>query len=420
MPGERPYVKYDSSGGDTIHVAYTNAHPTSSGREHLLRARTHRKIERVGGEQIGSLDDPISPAEGNLVYDGAEQAGCTTWRPTRRATRDRVRELPVGGRPPLPLRALDRLAWDVHQITPAGGFREDGGSPYYSGGLTLDHEDPSRVYLSRQVGAGAWQVETRTTARRRRELELAGDHSAGKNVRPVSPSGMAATGGDMSVIWMNGGYQSYVSYDTAIQALMPAATNSPPVATPSPRSGAATRRSRWPSRPRARATRTGRSRATGGTSATARAAPTRAVAYLHIGRALLPRLTVTDDEGASSTLVEEILVDLPRRRPCTRAAPAATTVHGAIAPANQATDWSVEYGPTEEYGRSPPPSRSRRLRASSGERDLPGLQAGRLYHYRLVADNATGSGSGEDRVLVAGGTLVPMPTARRCSQPRAS
>ena len=27
MPGERPYVKYDSSGGDTIHVAYTNAHP---------------------------------------------------------------------------------------------------------------------------------------------------------------------------------------------------------------------------------------------------------------------------------------------------------------------------------------------------------------------------------------------------------
>ncbi len=27
MPGERPYAKFDSSGGDTIHVAYTNAHP---------------------------------------------------------------------------------------------------------------------------------------------------------------------------------------------------------------------------------------------------------------------------------------------------------------------------------------------------------------------------------------------------------
>jgi hypothetical protein len=33
---------------------------------------------------------------------------------------------------------------------------------------------------------------------------------------------------------------------------------------------------------------------------------------------------------------------------------------------------------------------------------LAGLQAGRLYHYRLVADNPTGSSSGEDRAFVAG------------------
>ena len=57
-------------------------------------------------------------------------------------------------------------AWQVNEIIAAGGSiaEEAGGSPRYSGGITLDHEDPSRVYLSRQVGAGAWQVETRTTA----------------------------------------------------------------------------------------------------------------------------------------------------------------------------------------------------------------------------------------------------------------
>lgn len=55
-------------------------------------------------------------------------------------------------------------SWDVHEITLAGGsIRGDGGSPYYSGGITLDHEDPSRVYLSRQLGA-SWQVEAWTTA----------------------------------------------------------------------------------------------------------------------------------------------------------------------------------------------------------------------------------------------------------------
>ena len=33
---------------------------------------------------------------------------------------------------------------------------------------------------------------------------------------------------------------------------------------------------------------------------------------------------------------------------------------------------------------------------------LPGLEPGRLYHYRLRAENATGAVSGEDHVFVAG------------------
>ena len=104
----------------------------------------------------------------------------------------------------------------VHEITAAGGsFREDGGRRCYSGGLTLDHEDPSRVYLSRQVGPGAWQVETWTTADDGATWTSRRSRRGGKNVRPVSPRGMAATGGDKSVIWMNGGYWSYEAYDTA-------------------------------------------------------------------------------------------------------------------------------------------------------------------------------------------------------------
>ena len=105
-------------------------------------------------------------------------------------------QLPHGDRPPLPLRALDRTARGRSRvITPAGGtFREDGGSPYYSGGLTLDHEDPSRVYLSRQTGPGAWQVETWTTADGGASWTSQAVSTAGKNVRPVSPRGMTASG----------------------------------------------------------------------------------------------------------------------------------------------------------------------------------------------------------------------------------
>ncbi|HEX6584325.1 MAG TPA: BNR-4 repeat-containing protein [Thermoleophilaceae bacterium] len=407
MPGERPYVKYDSSGGDTIHVAYTNAHPTEFANVNIYYARVRAgNIERVGGQQIGSLDDPISPAEGDLVYDGPEQA----W--VHDVAADSAGN-PVIVFASFPSAADHRYhyarwtgsAWDVHQITPAGGtFREDGGSPYYSGGLTLDHEDPSRVYLSRQLGAGAWQVETWITGDGGTTWLSQAESSSGKNVRPVSPRGMSATGGDMSVIWMNGGYPSYVAYDTTIHALMAAATNSPPIADTEPavRSGPA---------PLEVTFETTGSRDPDGSIAgydwdfgdgASGTGPEPTHTYTSGGR-YFPTLTVTDDDGASSTLVEEILVDLPAAPTVHTGGASGSTVHGAVGPENQATEWSVEYGPTEEYGAV---TGAQSLPGDTGLHQvsaaLPGLQNGRLYHYRLVADNATGSSSGEDRVFVAG------------------
>ncbi len=407
MPGERPYVKYDSSGGDTIHVAYTNAHPTEFGDVNIYYARVRAgRIERVDGTQVGSLDDPIAPAEGDLVFDAAEQA----W----------VHDVAAdsAGRPVIvfasfPSAADHRYhyarwtgsAWDVHQITPAGGtFREDGGSPYYSGGLTLDHEDPSRVYLSRQVGT-SFEVETWTTTDGGTSwTSQAVTTGPGKNVRPVSPRGMSAAGGDMSVLWMNGGYPSYVTYDTAIQALLPVAVNAPPIADAEPavRSGRAplevtfaTASSRDPD-----GSITGYEWDFGdGTSGTG---PEPTHTYSSGGR-YFPTLTVTDDDGASSVLVDEVLVDLPAAPTVHTGGASGSTVHGAVSPENQATDWSVEYGPTEEYGAVTTvqslPGNSELHQVSAA---LPGLQAGRLYHYRVVADNATGSSSGDDRVFVAG------------------
>jgi PKD repeat protein len=410
MPGERPYVKYDSSGGDTIHVAYTNAHPTEFGNVNIYYARVRAgKIERVGGQQIGSLDDPITPAEGDLVYDGTEQA----W----------VHDVAAdsAGNPVIVFASFPSatdhryhyarwtgLSWDVHQITPAGGsFREDGGSPDYSGGITLDHEDPSRVYLSRQVAAGAWQVETWTTPDGGASWSSQALTAGGKNVRPVSPRGMAAFGGDMSVIWMNGAYPSYVTYDTEIHALMASAANAAPVADAEP------------------AVRSGQAPLQVPFSATATHDPDGSIAtyawdfgdggsgsgpepthtYTSGGR-YFPTLTVTDDDGASSVLVEEILVDLPAAPTVHSGGASGSTVHGAVSPANQTTGWSVEYGPTEEYGAVTAaqslPGDSALHQVSAA---LPGLRAGRLYHYRLVADNATGSASGEDRVFVAGSSL---------------
>ena len=409
MPGERPYTKYAASGGDTIHVAYTNAHPTEFPDVNVYYARIRGgRIERAGGQQIGTLGgDPIAPDRGDLIF----------------SERSWVHDVAAdsNGRPVIVFASLPSAtdhryhyarwtgsAWVVREIAAAGGsFRGDGGSPFYSGGLTLDHEDPSRVYLSRQVRDGVWQVEAWTTGDGGASwaTQVLTPGATNKNVRPVSPRGMNAFGGDLSVIWMLGRYDSWVEYGTSIVSLWTGA-NSPPVADAEPavRSGPAPLEVRfdgsfshdsdgavvdweWDF---------GDSTFGSGEQATH--------AYTAAGR-YFPSLTVTDSAGATSTLVEEVVVGLPSAPTTHTGGALGLTAHGAIDPENQPTQWWFEYGPTADYGaitetQTLPGADA--LRQVSAE--LPGLEPGRLYHYRLVATNNSGTTEGEDRVMVAGRT----------------
>jgi PKD repeat protein len=412
MPGERPYVKYASSGGDTIHVAYTNAHPSEFPDVNIYYARLRGgAIERADGTDIGSLGGPpISPGAGDPVFDRAEPA----W----------VHDVAAdsAGRPVIVFASFPSSTdhryhyarwtgstWVVNEMTPAGGsFRGDGGSPYYSGGLTLDHEDPSRVYLSRQVGPGNWHAEAWATSNGgiSWSVQPLTPGSADKNVRPVSPRGMAPFGGDLSAVWMRGRYDSWTNYGTAIAALSDDESNAPPVADAEPavRTGPAPLDVRFDgsfahdSDGSIVSWEWDFGDGTGGTGEEATHTYTAGGRYF-------PTLTVTDNAGAGSTLVEEILVGLPSA-PTTRTGGAAgSTVHGAIDPENQATEWSVEYGPTVEYGAvTAPRSLPASDRLDQVSTDLPGLVDGRLYHYRLVATNASGTTEGADRVMVAGRT----------------
>jgi PKD repeat protein len=412
QPGERPYVKYASSGGDTIHVAYTNAHPTEFPDVNIYYARVRAgRIERADGSDVGSLEGaPIAPGDGDRVFDRAEQS----W----------VHDVSAdsAGRPVIVFASFPSAtdhryhyarwtgsAWVVHEITAAGGsFRGDGGSPYYSGGITLDHEDPSRVYLSRQVGTGNWLVEAWTTSTGGASwaTQSLTPWSTDKNVRPVSPRGLVPFAGDLSAAWMRGRYDSWINYGTEIAALSTNETNAPPVADAEP----AVRTGRAPLEVRFDGSL---ARDDDGTiqrwdwdfgDGTGASGEEVTHTYSTGGR-YFPALTVTDDDGATSTLVEEIAVDVPSAPTTYTGGVMGSTAHGAVDPENQGTDWSFEYGPTAEYGavtpvRSLPGSDSLHQVAA----ELPGLVPGRLYHYRLVATNASGTTEGADRLLVAGQT----------------
>ena len=274
-PNERPYAKYAESGGDTIHVAYTNAHPNEFPSVNVYYARIRAgQIERAGGQPIGTLAGaPIAPEAGDLSSTRRNRPGCTTWQPTRAATRSSCSRAFRRRRPPLPLRALDgrRLAGQRdHRRRPL----LPRGAP--SRGLLLGRADArprgplARLSLppDRRELAGGDLDDTE----RRGELDSAGGQ------RPVGreerPPGLAARDDRL-----RRGPERHLD-----ARRLPELRGLPdldrgvhgrrrriclPSPTPSPRCAAGPGRSRCASTGRSRVTPTGRSRAGSGTSATA-------------------------------------------------------------------------------------------------------------------------------------------------------
>jgi hypothetical protein len=114
---------------------------------------------------------------------------------------------------------FDGRRWVSHFLTYAGGSISPTTIEYqYSGGLTLDHSNPSIIYLSRQLGS-SWEIERWVTSdggtRWRHRVVVRG--GAIDNVRPVVPRG--SDGGPMSLLWLRGDYINYRSYRTEIAYL---------------------------------------------------------------------------------------------------------------------------------------------------------------------------------------------------------
>jgi len=239
---ERPYVKYASDGQDTIHFAYTNAHPNEAPDVNIYYGRIRAgRVERADGTDLSALGTPIAPTDAEKVFD----APGPTW----------IHDVAVGedGNPVVVFASFpsgtsrtghvyhyarwDGTEWDVRDIVAAGGsITGDTSSPLYSGGITLDHQRPSSLYLSRQVG-NAWWVEVWNTPDfgetwASRTLT---PNSTQKNVRPLSPRGNEPNG--EMVVWMNGAYPNFNNIQTTVTSFIE--DPPPPVFPPQPGPGEA-------------------------------------------------------------------------------------------------------------------------------------------------------------------------------------
>jgi hypothetical protein len=221
-PGQRPYVKVASNGRDEIAFAYTNGHPRETATSVYYMAYRHGWLYNAAGRRIARMGSgPIAPQRGSPIYD-ERRTGVHSW------VWDVA--LGAGGTPVVVYATFPRggnheywyarwsgKRWASHPLAFAGGTISPGSIEYeYSAGITLDHSDPSVLFLSRKVH-GAYEIEKWTTAdggyRWKHEVVVHGGHGV-DNVRPVVPRGW--TGGPMGLVWLRGHYGTYTDYRTTV------------------------------------------------------------------------------------------------------------------------------------------------------------------------------------------------------------
>ena len=230
--GDRPYIKFESNGTDKIHFAFTDGHPRKEPTNNIYYAYYYNgAIYKADGTKIRDMAGlPIEPAEADKVYDAvAGSARAWIWDIA----------LDSSGHPVIVYATFPKETehhyryarwsgskWEDFEIVAAGRWfpqTQEGRKerePFYSGGVVLDHSDPSIVYLSRQIN-GVFEIEKWVTSDGGANWNSEAITSGSKknNVRPVVPRNHKPTG--IELIWMHGDYVFYTKYDTALKLLLP-------------------------------------------------------------------------------------------------------------------------------------------------------------------------------------------------------
>lgn len=223
----RPYLKLVSDGKSSIHFAFTNGHPRNEDFNSVYYIRYQDgEFYRADGSRIGTMEDlPIDHAESDLVYDASlTKARAWIWDialdengfPVIAYTR-----LPEETDHRYHYARWDGDQWRDYEIAEAGSWfpqtpdGEEEREVHYSGGIALNHTNPSVLYFSQQDGNG-FQIKKGVTADGGQNWTLSSitQNQDTLNVRPVVPRGYDGDGDHL--LWMQGPYRHYTDYETAI------------------------------------------------------------------------------------------------------------------------------------------------------------------------------------------------------------
>jgi hypothetical protein len=212
-PATRPYAKYATNGKDKIFITFDDGHPRDVPTNSVYALMySGGQLSTMNGAPVGTLGGaPVDIRTVQPLYDGSGADG-------RAWVQDAA--LDPDGNPVVTFASFptdtnhlyhyarwDGNVWQQSQFTDAGGsIDSDGREPEYSGGVTIDPNDVSTVYTSREINK-EWEIQ-RWQATKDGGVDFGTpvditQNSQQKNVRPVVPWGPP---GEVQVLWMSGTY----------------------------------------------------------------------------------------------------------------------------------------------------------------------------------------------------------------------
>ena len=229
--GDRPYARYCQDSDGTIHMAFTTAHPREGVTNRIYYAQfKNGKFYKADGTFIKDFTGTstalnIDNNEPEVVYDASEGEGWI-WDITVDENNHPVMvfaAFPSNTDHRYRYARWTGTEWFQSQVTGAGKWfpqTPEGGSesePNYSGGIILDYDDPSTVYLSKEV-KGVFEIFRFTTPDGGANWDstaLTWDTPPDiVNVRPIVPRHHRK--GVFDLVWMRGKYVHYQNYHTSL------------------------------------------------------------------------------------------------------------------------------------------------------------------------------------------------------------
>ena len=226
----RPYLKVASNNKDVIHFAFTDGHPLVEPTNSIYYAKYRgNALYKANGEKITDWSAlPMSPDRADIVYDATKtKEKAWIWDVAENKEGQPVivySRFPDDSNHVYYYSIWNNNQWNNYKLinsgpwfpqTPEGKIERE---PNYSGGIVLDHDDPSILYLSRLKNS-TFEIEKWTTSNKGKDwkVEEITGHSENNNVRPFVIRNYPAKD-SLKVLWMNAEkYIHYTDYRASIK-----------------------------------------------------------------------------------------------------------------------------------------------------------------------------------------------------------